>query len=250
MYAGTGYYIDIESSDSFTTTRGEGYFKTVPELKAKLMDGMSGQPIEDFENKGYEWQLYDGNSMEIMTPDTVSTIIKVKKSEKGTWLKVNDPDNGGLEVASMFVQIDYERGFDLDNIWYNLLPDQGIASLYGYYGDERTVTIPYAKTLYSQVTWTEDRYKITEIDGSVFANNNKLRKVTIGLNVTKIGEQAFYKAKNLKTIIVKSKKLKTVGKNAFKGINKKATFDVPNSKIKAYKKLFIKAGAPKTIKVK
>lgn len=47
--------------------------------------------------------------------------------------------------------------------------------------------------------------------------------------------KAFYKCKKLKNIKISSLKLKTVGKNAFKGIAKKAKIDVPNKKVKEYK---------------
>ena len=49
---------------------------------------------------------------------------------------------------------------------------------------------------------------------------DKLTKVTIGKNVTKINKNAFKDCGSLKTIIIKTKKLKKVGKDAFSGINK------------------------------
>ena len=75
----------------------------------------------------------------------------------------------------------------------------------------------------------------------------KLKKVTIGANVTKIGKNAFKGDKKLKTIKVKSKKIKKVGKAAFKGIAKKAKFSVPKAKKAKYKKLFKKGGITKSM---
>ena len=50
---------------------------------------------------------------------------------------------------------------------------------------------------------------------------------------------------------MKSTTLKSVGKNAIKGINKKATIKVPKKQLKAYKKLFTKkTGYKKTMKIK
>ncbi len=60
--------------------------------------------------------------------------------------------------------------------------------------------------------------------------------------VTSIGSKAFYKCSKLKSITIKSKSLKSVGKNAFKGINKNAKVTVPKSRYAAYRKLFKKAG--------
>lgn len=70
--------------------------------------------------------------------------------------------------------------------------------------------------------------------------------------VSRIGSKAFYGCKKLKTITVKSSKLKkkTVGKSAFTQINKKATIKVPKKKVKAYKTIFKSAGAAKSVKIK
>ncbi len=69
--------------------------------------------------------------------------------------------------------------------------------------------------------------------------------------ITEIKPNAFKGCKKLKKITIKTTKLKTVGKNAFKGINKKAVFRVPKKKYKKYKKLFkSKTGYKKTMKIK
>lgn len=94
--------------------------------------------------------------------------------------------------------------------------------------------------------------KVTDIAPNAFKNCKKIKKVTIGKNVTKIGKNAFSGCKNLKSIIIKGTKLKknSFGKNAFKNINKIATFKVPKKQLKNYKKWIKKAGAPKTVKIK
>ena len=104
----------------------------------------------------------------------------------------------------------------------------------------------------STVKISGKNYKVTTIAKNAFKGNKKLAKVTIGKNVNKIGVGAFQNCSKLKSIVIKSTKLtaKKVGKNAFKGINKKATFKVPNSKVKAYKKIVKAKGAGKNVKVK
>ncbi len=87
-------------------------------------------------------------------------------------------------------------------------------------------------------------YKVTSIAPNAFKNCKNLKKITVSANITTIGKQAFSGCKNLKTITIKSKSIKKIGSKAFKVINKKATIKVPNSKLKAYKKLFRMAGLP------
>lgn len=69
--------------------------------------------------------------------------------------------------------------------------------------------------------------------------------------VVKINSKAFYKKSNVKKVTIKSTNLTSIGKDAFKGINKKATFKVPKSKYTAYKKLLTSTTgfAKKTMKV-
>ncbi len=73
-------------------------------------------------------------------------------------------------------------------------------------------------------------YKVTAVSDKAFKGNKKLTTVTIGSNVAKIGKEAFSSCKNLKKITVTAGKLKTISKNAFKGINKKATITVKGKK--------------------
>ncbi|MEY8517325.1 leucine-rich repeat domain-containing protein [Lachnospiraceae bacterium 29-84] len=90
---------------------------------------------------------------------------------------------------------------------------------------------------------------VKSIGSKVFYRNTRLKKVIIGKNVKSIGSHAFYKEGNLKNVTVYSKTLKRVGKNAFKGIHKKAYIDVPDRKAKAYKKLLKKAAPPKGVSI-
>ena len=71
--------------------------------------------------------------------------------------------------------------------------------------------------------------KVTAIAAGAFSKNKKVKKVVIGKNINKIGKNTFYGCKNLKKIQIKSKSLtkKSIGKNAFKGVNKKAVITVP-----------------------
>ena len=94
-----------------------------------------------------------------------------------------------------------------------------------------------------------ERYQVTAIEKNAFKNNKKLKQVTIGSKVTKIGANAFSGDKSLKKITIKSKSLKKVGKNAFKGIHKNCKIKVPAKKLTAYKKLLKKKGQKASVKI-
>ena len=83
-------------------------------------------------------------------------------------------------------------------------------------------------------------FKVTSIAAKACRKNTKLTTLVVGKNVTKIGKEAFYGCKNLKSVKIKTTKLtkKMVGKNIFKGIHKKAKITVPAKKKKAYQKFW------------
>lgn len=91
-------------------------------------------------------------------------------------------------------------------------------------------------------------FKVTSIAKNAFAKNKKLKSVTIGKNVASIGQGAFQSCKSLKNIQIKGTSLKTVGKNAFKGLSKKTVAKVPKKQKKSYTSKLKKAGYPGKIK--
>ena len=95
-------------------------------------------------------------------------------------------------------------------------------------------------------------FQVTEISKNAFKNNAKLKKVTIGKNVSKIGAGAFSGCKKLKNIKIASIQLnkKSIGKNVFKGIDKKAVIKVPRKKWKAYQSILKGKGQAKSVKIK
>ena len=80
-------------------------------------------------------------------------------------------------------------------------------------------------------------YKVTTIVKNAFKGNKTLQSIVIGKEVITIEEQAFYNCKALKKITFKTKKLAMVGKNAFKGVPKKAEYSVPSGKRTLYKRM-------------
>lgn len=105
-------------------------------------------------------------------------------------------------------------------------------------GAKGTITIP------AQVTIKGVTYKVTSVGASACRNRAGITKVIIGKNVKKIGNRVFSGCKKLKKVTVKTTKLteSTVGSNAFLGISSGVVVKVPESKVKAYRKLFKKKG--------
>ncbi|MCR5418069.1 MAG: hypothetical protein K6E84_04065 [Lachnospiraceae bacterium] len=92
--------------------------------------------------------------------------------------------------------------------------------------------------------------KVTSVDAKALNSATKVKTLTLGKNINKIGRKAFAKMKKLKTLKIKSTNMtaKSLSKGAFKGF--KGTIKVKKSKLKAYKTLFRKKGLAKTVKVK
>ena len=87
-------------------------------------------------------------------------------------------------------------------------------------------------------------YKVTSIASNAFKGCSKLKKVTIGKNVGKIGKKAFYGCKGLKEITIQTTKLtkSSIDSKAFGNINVKAVVTVPQSKLSKYKAILKKKG--------
>ena len=117
---------------------------------------------------------------------------------------------------------------------YKVIKAGAEISLVGTNKNAKSVTIP-AVIKVKGVT-----YKVTSIGAKAFNGSKKLTKVTIGTNIKKISNNAFYKCKSLKTVIIKSVLLtkKTANKKAFKGISRKMVIKVPKKMKKVYVKIF------------
>ena len=118
----------------------------------------------------------------------------------------------------------------------------------------------------STFTYKKTVYKIISIKGKtaeaalVRCDNKNAKSYVIEntfkyngrkCKIVNINSSAFKKCTKLKSIKIKSTYIKKVGRNAFKGINKKAVITVPKKLYKKYKKLINKkTGFVKTMKLK
>ncbi|MBO4408171.1 MAG: leucine-rich repeat protein [Clostridiales bacterium] len=94
------------------------------------------------------------------------------------------------------------------------------------------------------------KYKLSKGKASVIGAKKSKKSISIPAKikvsgkkykVTAIAVKAFSGNKKLKTVTIRSKTIKKIGRNAFKGISKKAVFKIPKTKLKRYKKMIGKA---------
>ncbi len=100
------------------------------------------------------------------------------------------------------------------------------------------------------------KYKVTKVRGNkgelalVGVIRKKVKKITIpnkiskghvSFAVTSIAKRAFKGCKRLKTIKIKSVKIKRIAKKAFNGMRKNVRIKVPKAKMKMYKKMLRKS---------
>jgi len=252
-------------------TLGTGAFKDSPTLhNITIPEGVTNIENDTFSGCG--------NLGEVVLPDSVTTIGDNAFKGCVTIHSLVIPPNVNYISNSSFDGVDRTKIDTSKNAYAQTLingvsipvktiPKQGTTVTIGKLkykiitsnGTIGTVTVIGAKnkkqktlTIPNTVKIDGYTFNVTSIATKAFANNKKLKKVTIGANITTIGKQAFYKCKKLKTITVKSKKVKSVKSKAFKGIHKKAKIKLPKmskKKFAKYKKKFTKKGQAKTVKI-
>ncbi|MDE6760782.1 MAG: leucine-rich repeat domain-containing protein [Lachnospiraceae bacterium] len=220
-----------------------------------------------------ENDTFDGcqNLNKIILPDTVTTIgdnafkdcqnihemvippsVKYISNSSFTGANQENIDTSQNEYSQKFIKGKLPlkgETFIVGDLKYKVIKSSeknGTVSVCGVNSKKLKSAVIGATVIYKGYT-----FKVTEIAANAFKKCTKMTKITVGSNVTKIGKNAFNGAKKLKRITIKSTKLKSVGKNALKGISKKAVVKVPKKKYKKYKKLFKSStGFKKTMKIK
>ncbi len=99
-----------------------------------------------------------------------------------------------------------------------------------------SVKIPDTIRLYGK------EYEVYGIAPEAFKNNKKIKTVTIGKNVRRIGKKAFYNCKKLERVTIQSKKITKIESKAFYKNAKTLRFKLPKSKMSKYKRMIQKSG--------
>ena len=180
-----------------------------------------------------------------------------EKDSKGQYTEVTDVD-GLLAIGDVYATLDsgkavVKRGAasDLDgnDTLRGQLLDLNVVEIAGVQYEVKQIAAQALKKAHMKKIKAENVTKIgkgalrkaKQLKHADFQDSNKIRKI--------LGK-AFYDCKNLKTIIIDGRKLKTVGKDAFHGVKKNCTVKIKakKSKFESDKKMILKNGGNKNLK--
>ncbi|MBO5468128.1 MAG: leucine-rich repeat protein [Lachnospiraceae bacterium] len=118
-----------------------------------------------------------------------------------------------------------------------IIPDKVVIN-----GTQYAVTGIGRKAFYrcKKLTQIKSGNSLQIVGSQAFAGCSRLKKITFGKGLTTIGAKCFIGDRKLAQVVIRSKKLKKVGKGCMKNTNRK-NIVVPASKKVAYQKLFRKA---------
>lgn len=131
-----------------------------------------------------------------------------------------------VEEAEKTIEPDDEKPklndvFDSDGLKYKITAYKGTTknvSVIGAAKQFTTLTVPEA------VSYKGERFRVTAIGDQALASQKILKSVVIGKYVVTIGKKAFYNDKKLTKVTFTGTAVKKTGKDAWKGISKKAVF--------------------------
>ncbi len=162
--------------------------------------------------------------------DYLNLVFEIEIKYSDLPVITNNKVNGAPSVS--FVA---GKEFEDNGINYRIMDAAGNLSAISLASVSKEITIP------DTVNLAGFNLGVTDIAQNFMKGNKKVKKVTVGSNVTSIGKEAFYKCKKLKKVTVKSTNITSFGKKAFGKDAKGFTLKMPKSCKKAYKKLLKKA---------
>ena len=194
-------------------------------------------------------------SKNILNPDNkkASIAVTVEKGQTGTNPGPNPtPNPGPGPVPDPGVKPEPKKGDVVDSpdgSRYKVLDVKNKTAMLVSVKNKKKATMNVPAT----VMLNGYKHKVVQIGDKVMKRNSKLKKVVLGKYVTTIGKRAFMNCKNLKSVQLKGKVLKTIKSGAFKKTSAKLVVSAKKmskkQKVKLLKNLK-KAGAGKKTKVK
>ena len=130
--------------------------------------------------------------------------------------------------------------FSVGGILYTVTNIKGNKVYLGVSGvvNDRATTVFIPK----KIKYKGNEMVVTSIEDDGFSYMDRLRKVVVGANITYIGEDAFRESVKFDRWVIKTNKLKKVGKNVFKGAGKKLIIEVSKKSLGKYKKMLTNKG--------
>ena len=130
--------------------------------------------------------------------------------------------------------------FSVGGILYTVTNIKGNNVYLGVSGvvNDRATTVFIPK----KIKYKGNEMVVTSIEDDGFSYMDRLRKVVVGANITYIGEDAFRESVKFDRLVIKTNKLKKVGKNIFKGAGKKLIIEVSKKSLGKYKKMLTNKG--------
>lgn len=167
-----------------------------------------------------------------VTPSTEPTLTASAKVSPSPTPAASDTEKDSAEKDSV-EKGSVEKGieFTIKQLKYRITGKSTVSCIRTTTKTVKKVKIP--KT----VKWNGKTYRVTRIGEKAFANCRKLKEVILGSEIKVIEEKVFYRDEKIRTIKIKSKKIKKIGTKTFYGVSRKVKILVPKSRQKKYAKM-------------
>ncbi|MGN0485510.1 MAG: leucine-rich repeat protein [Lachnospiraceae bacterium] len=263
IYAPYGYEEDLElvvSSVQDQTVKQTYAFKTVSDER----DGVSISRYKLGTTAGNVSVAKAKESWDAKKKEYTVTLPKVKAKNSADVFTGWKDEKGNVYASGKKVRVGSGSLHEFQAVWENqqgkeftVKVEHRYTTRYKITGKDTVALTKHTgiqKGLYTfeipnTVEFHNQTYKVETIAKSAFSNTS-VQKLIIGKNVKKMDKKALGKNMFLKTITIRSKKIESVGTDALKKVKNDVTIQCPKAKVKAYTRLFQKAGLNKNVKIK
>lgn len=137
-------------------------------------------------------------------------------------------------------EVEVDDEFSVGGVFYIVTEIKGSKIYVGVSGvvNDRATTVYIPKKVKAE----GKEMIVTSIEEDSFSDMERLRKVVVNADIVKIGNDAFKDAAKFNRLVLKTTKLKKVGKNIFKNVSNKLIIEAPKKSLSSYKKLFNNKG--------